>query len=77
MWQLFVENKQKLDKKVKSAKLCNTCFFFEKKFISKDIEAINYKMKNLNRFVHTSKEQALETCSYPEYVLRLQKERQI
>ena len=34
-------------------------------------------MKNLNRSVHSSEEQAHETCSYPEYVLCLQKERQI
>ena len=29
--------------------------FFRQKFISKEINAINYKMKNLNRFVHSSK----------------------
>ena len=29
--------------------------FFEKKFISKDMKGINYKMKHLNRFVHSSK----------------------
>ena len=53
MWWLINENKQQLDKNEKKAKLCNTCFF-RKKFISKDIKAINYKMKNLNRFVHSS-----------------------
>ena len=40
------------------------------------MKAINYKMKKLNRFVHSSKK-TLEKCNYPEYVLRLQKERQI
>ena len=29
--------------------------FFSKKIISKDIKAINNKMKNLNRFVYSSK----------------------
>ena len=52
--------------------------FFRKKFISKYIKAINYKMKIkiLNRFVIHAKE-AFQTCNYPEYVLRLLKERQI
>ena len=54
MWPLISENKQKLDKEEKYAKLCKACFF-RKKFISKDIKAINYKMSNLNRFVHSSK----------------------
>ena len=55
MWPLISENKQQLDKKEKNAKLIINCFFFEKKFISKDIKAINYKLINLNRFVHSSK----------------------
>ena len=54
MWPLKNENKQQLNKKEKNAKLCNTCFF-RKKFISKDIKANNYKMKNLNRFAHSFK----------------------
>ena len=40
------------------------------------MKAINYKMKELNRLVYSSKK-ALETCNYPEHVLRLQKEHQI
>ena len=35
-------NKQ--TKKGKKAKLTNTCFF-EKKIISKDVKAVNYKLK--------------------------------
>ena len=35
MWPLIIENKQKLDKKEKNAKLCNTCFFFEKNLFPK------------------------------------------
>ena len=76
MWLLINENKQQLDKKKKMQNYVIVVFFFRKKFISKDIKAINYKTKSLNRFVHSSKK-ALETCNYPEYVLRLQKERQI
>ena len=53
MWPLINENKQQLDKKEKYAKLCNACFF-RRKFISKDMKAINYKMKKLNRFVYSS-----------------------
>ena len=62
MWPLFNENKQQLHKKEKNAKLSNTCFFFEirKKFISKDMKAINYKMKILIRFVHSSKVSPLD-----------------
>ena len=74
MWPLFIENKQHLDKK-ENAKLCDTCFF-RKKFISKDIKAINYKMNILIGSSNLPKE-AFETCNYPELVLRLQKERQI
>ena len=55
MWLLVIENKQQLDKERKKANLCNICFFFEKKFISKDIKAINYNMNDLNRFVYSSK----------------------
>ena len=44
MWPLINENKQQLDRKAKNAKLINTCFF-RKKFISKDMEAINYIKK--------------------------------
>ena len=40
------------------------------------MKVINYKIKKLNRLVYSSKE-ALETCNYPEQVLRLQKERQV
>ena len=43
MWPLIIENRQQLDKKEKNAKFRNTCFFFRKKIISKDIKAINYK----------------------------------
>ena len=32
-----------------------TLVFFRKQFISKDMKAINYKMKKLNSFVHSSK----------------------
>ena len=38
----------------KKAKLCNTCFY-RKEFISKDMKAINYKMKKFNGFVYISK----------------------
>ena len=55
MWPLINENEQQLDKKEKNAKLCSNCFFFRKKFISKDMKSINYKMKKLNGFVHSSK----------------------
>ena len=50
--------------------------FFRKKFISKDMKAIKYKMKKLNRFVHSSKRSPWE-LQLSKYVLRLQKERQI
>ena len=40
------------------------------------MKAINYKMKKLNRYFNCSKK-VLETCNYPEHVLRLQNERQI
>ena len=36
------------------------------------MKAINYKMKNWINFFILPKE-ALETCNYPEYVFRLQK----
>ena len=52
----------------------NTCFF-SRKFISKDMKAINYKIKIWIGSSILPKE-ALATCIYPEYVLRLQKERQ-
>ena len=40
------------------------------------MKAINYKMKKrIGSF--TLPKEALETCNYPEQVLRLQKERQI
>ena len=52
MWPLINENKQQLDiKKMQNYVLV----FFRKKFISKDMKAINYEMKKLNRFVHSSK----------------------
>ena len=58
----------------KKARLCKTCFY-RKKFISKDMKAISYKMKNwIGSFILPK--EALETCNYPEHVLRLQKERQ-
>ena len=38
------------------------------------MKTANYKMKLLKRFVYSSKE-AMETFRFPEYVLRLQKER--
>ena len=39
------------------------------------MKAISYKMKNwISSFILP--EEALETCNYPEHVLRLQKERQ-
>ena len=38
------------------------------------MKAINYKMKKMNRFFQGEN---LETCNYPERVLRPQKERQI
>ena len=53
IWPLITENKQQLEKE----KMQNYVIlvFFRKKFISKDMKAINYKMKNLNRFVRSSK----------------------
>ena len=58
----------------KKARLCKTCFY-RKKFISKDMKAISYKMKNwISSFILPT--EALRTCNYPEHVLRLQKERQ-
>ena len=55
MWPLIIENKQQLDKKKKMQNYV-ILVFFRKKFISKDIKALNYKMKNLKRFNHSSKE---------------------
>ena len=40
------------------------------------MKAISYKMKKLKRLIIRLKV-ALETCNYSEYVLCLQKERQI
>ena len=54
MWRLFIENKQQLEKKKKMQNYVILAFF-RNKFISKDIKAINYKLKNLNVFVHSSK----------------------
>ena len=47
-----------------------------KTFILKVMKAISYKMKQLIKFIYLSKK-AHETCNYSEYVLHLQKERQI
>ena len=55
MWRLLNEHEQQLDKKEKNAKVRNTYFFLRKKFISKDIKANNYKMKNFNMFVPSFK----------------------
>ena len=42
------------------------------------MKAINYKMKKLNSFLfHPFPKEALGTSNYPEYISRLQKERQI
>ena len=60
---------------MKKARLCKTCFY-RKKFISKDMKAINYKKKKWIGLFILPKE-ALKTCNYPELVIRLQKERQI
>ena len=61
--------------KKKKASLCNT-YFYWKKFISKDMKAVNYKMKNwIGSFILSK--QAVETCIYREKVLRLGKEHQI
>ena len=35
MCPVIIENKQQLDKKEKNAKLCKTCFFFEKNLLPK------------------------------------------
>ena len=54
MWPLINDNKQQLDIKEKNAKLCNTCFFFEKKFFRKTKKPLITK-KKLNSFVYSSK----------------------
>ena len=54
MWPLINEIEQQLDKKKKMQNYV-ILVFFRKIFISKDMKAINYKMKILNRFVHSSK----------------------
>ena len=56
-------------KKKKNAKLSSNCSY-RKKFISKDMKAINYKMKKLNRFVYSSEGsprdlQLIRTCLTP------------
>ena len=54
MWPLIIENKQQLDKEEKTQNyLILVCF--RKTFISKDIKAINYKMKKLNWFDYSCK----------------------
>ena len=53
IWPLINENKQKLDKKEKTQNYV-ILVFFRKKFISKDMKTINYKIKKLNRFVYSS-----------------------
>ena len=54
MWPLINENKQQLDRKKKQNYVL-LVFFRKKKIISKDMKTIKYKMKRLNRFVHSSK----------------------
>ena len=54
MWPLINQNKQQLGKK-KKMKNYVKLVFFRKKFISKDIKAINYKLKNLKRLVYSSR----------------------
>ena len=56
LWPLINENKQQFDKK-KRKKMQNYVIlvFFRKKFISKDMKAINYKMKTMKRLVYSSK----------------------
>ena len=54
MRPLIDENKQKKDKKKKTQNYV-ILVFFRKKIISKDMKAIDYKMKKLNRFVYSSK----------------------
>ena len=53
MWPLNNENKQQLDKKEK-CKIIQYLFFFRKKSISKDMKAINYKIKKMIRVVYSS-----------------------
>ena len=55
----YYENKQQLDKTEKTQNYL-ILVFFRKKFISKDMKAINYKIKKLNRFVHSSKGSPLD-----------------
>ena len=54
MWPLINENKQQLDKREKMQNY-EMLVFFRKKFNSKDMKAINCKMKKWNRFVYSSK----------------------
>ena len=54
MWPLIDENKQKLDKKEKMQNYV-ILVFIQKKFISKNMKAMYYKMKKLNRFVYSFK----------------------
>ena len=55
MCPLINKNRQQLDEKRKKMQNYVIIVFFRKKFISKDMKAINYKMKKLNRFVYSSK----------------------
>ena len=49
------EYKPQFDKNEKKMQNYEIPVFFRKKGISKDMKAINYKMKRLSRFVHSSK----------------------
>ena len=62
MRPLINENKQQLDKKEKMQNY--VILFFRKKFVSKDMKAINFKMKNwIGSFILPNT--ALETYNYP------------
>ena len=75
MWPLINENKQQLDKEEK-CKIMYYLIFFEKNLIPKTWKPLITKWKSwIGSFILPK--ETLETCTYPEYVLRLQKERQM
>ena len=76
MWPLIHENKQQLDKKEKKMQNYVKFVFFEKNLFPKTWKPLITKWKSWIGSIIFPKE-TLETCNYPEHVLRLQKERQI
>ena len=73
MWQLIIENREQVDKKEK-VKIRSILFFSEKTSFSKDMKAINYKMKQLTKFAYSSKGRPWDLQIFRTY-LTSQKER--